>query len=163
MIYVGIDPGPAESTIVYLQDGKVIKKFFGSNAAVKEMIWNSSTLEHTSYNCEMIASYGMAVGKSVFETCLYIGEVKEFIRCRMTAILNLRYRKDIKMAFCGTCRAKDKNIRQYLIDRFPPTGDGKCPQIGTKKRPGPLFGVSSHTWAALAVALYAADLDKQNG
>ena len=63
------------------------------------------------------------------------------------------YRKDVKMHLCGSMRAKDTNIRQAIIDRYPASGGGKCPQIGTKKEPGPLYGVSKDIWSALAVAI----------
>jgi len=46
-------------------------------------------------------------------------------------------------------RAKDANIRQALLDLIGPQG--------TKKTPGPTYGIKSHTWAALAVAVYAAN------
>lgn len=42
-----------------------------------------------------------------------------------------------------------------LLDLFPRTGGGATPQIGTKAKPGPLYGVSSHAWAALGVAVTA--------
>jgi hypothetical protein len=45
-------------------------------------------------------------------------------------------------------RAKDANIRQALIDKIGPQG--------TKAQPGPTYGIKSHSWAALAVAVYAA-------
>lgn len=75
---------------------------------------------------EMIASYGMAVGKEVFDTCVWIGRFKE------TAIMNHKkveyiYRKDEKMNICHSMKAKDSNIRQALIDRFG--------EVGTKKNP----------------------------
>jgi len=57
------------------------------------------------------------------------------------------------MNLCGVMKAKDGNIRQALIDRFPATGGGKIPQIGTKAKPGPLYGFSRDKWAALAVAV----------
>ncbi|MNY62967.1 hypothetical protein D3C86_1998680 [compost metagenome] len=62
----------------------------------------------------------------------------------------------MKLHLCKTPRAKDANVRQALLDMFPRTGGGKTPQIGTKAQPGPLFGVSSHAWAALGVAVTAA-------
>jgi len=102
----------------------------------------------------MIASYGMAVGREVFETCLWIGR---FMECaRDPEAVNLVYRRDVKLHLCGTSKAKDANIRQALLDMFPRTGGGKTPQVGTKGQPGPLFGVSSHAWAALGVAVTAA-------
>jgi len=58
---------------------------------------------------------------------------------------SLVFRRDVKMHLCGSARAKDANIRQALLDRLGP--------VGTKKAPGPLYGVKSHIWAALAVAV----------
>ncbi len=104
---------------------------------------------------EMIASYGMAVGKDIFETCVWIGRfVEEFWIYR-----NIKrvYRRNVKLHLCDDSRAKDANIRQALIDRFEPTGKGAVPQIGIKKAPGPLYGMSSHLWAALAVAVTACE------
>ena len=58
------------------------------------------------------------------------------------------------MHLCGSAKAKDSNIRQAIIDRYG--GDPKrC--IGTKKAPGPLYGISADQWAALALALTAAE------
>jgi len=94
----------------------------------------------------MIASYGMSVGKEVFETCYMIGRLMEVLR--LSSSIRRVYRQDVKLALCGSVRAKDSNIRQSLIDRLGPPG--------TKKAPGPTYGVSGHAWAALAVAWYAA-------
>lgn len=101
---------------------------------------------------EMIASYGMPVGREVFETCVWIGR---FVQSHRPNCWRLVYRKDVKMHLCHTMKAKDGNIRQAIIDLFPATGGGKVPQIGTKANPGPLYGVSSHAWAALGVAITA--------
>ena len=100
---------------------------------------------------EMIASYGMAVGKSTFETCVWIGRFIEAISG--DAGHQKMYRSEVKMAVCGSPRAKDKNIRRALIDRFPATGGGKEPAIGTIAKPGPLYGFSTDMWAALGVAV----------
>jgi hypothetical protein len=51
-------------------------------------------------------------------------------------------------------QAKDANIRQAILDRF----GGKEKAIGKKANPGPLYGVKSHLWSALAVALYISDV-----
>jgi hypothetical protein len=102
---------------------------------------------------EMIASYGMAVGREVFETCVWIGRFQQ--AWHDPDAVELVYRKDVKMHLCGTPRAKDPNVRQALLDMFPRTGGGATPQIGTKAKPGPLYGVSSHAWPALGVAVTA--------
>jgi hypothetical protein len=101
----------------------------------------------------MIASYGMAVGREVFETCVWIGRFTQ--AWHAPAAVELVYRQDVKLHLCGNPRARDANIRQALLDLFPRAGGGKTPQIGTKAKPGPLYGVSSHAWPALAVAITA--------
>lgn len=77
---------------------------------------------------EMIASYGMAVGQTVFETCVWIGrfvEIASFNNIKFEYI----YRKDEKMNLCYSMKAKDSNIRQALIDRFGPVGTKKNPRL----------------------------------
>lgn len=100
---------------------------------------------------EMIASYGMPVGREVFETCLWIGRYIEAWEAR-GGRYQLVYRKDVKMFLCESMRAKDANIRAALIDRF----GGKDRAIGKKSAPGPLYGMIGDCWSALAVALKAA-------
>ena len=63
------------------------------------------------------------------------------------------YRKDIKMHFCNSMRAKDKNIRQVLIDRFGAPG--------RKKHPGKTYEVKRDLWSALAIAVYTGDVLNQ--
>ena len=124
---------------------------------------------------EMIACYGMTVGKEVFQTCLWIGRFIEAFVGNNTSVRAgdfrncvirehryvLVYRKDVKMHLCGSMRAKDANIRQAIIGRYPATGGGKIPQVGTKKEVGPLYGVSKDIWSALAVAITFNDLRKE--
>lgn len=77
---------------------------------------------------EMIASYGMAVGQTVFETCVWIGrfvEIASFNNIKIEYI----YRKDEKMNLCHSMKAKDSNIRQALIDRFGIVGTKKNPRL----------------------------------
>jgi hypothetical protein len=115
----------------------------------------------------MVASYGMAVGKDVFETVYWIGRFCEAAERSLArqgereAAHHRVYRLDVKLHLCKDSRAKDGNIRQALIDRFPATGGGKTPQIGVKSQPGPLFGIKSHLWAALGVAVTFADKQEE--
>ena len=105
-----------------------------------------------AYHCdevaiEMVACYGMAVGKSVFETCVWIGRFIEALGGRYSFV----YRKDEKLCLCGTVKAKDTNVRQALIDRYAKFDftSGK----GTKNNPDTFYGVKSDVWAAIAVGV----------
>lgn len=104
---------------------------------------------------EQIASMGMTVGAEVFETCVWTGR---FIEAWHAPEEHRRVtRNQCKLYVCGNGRAKDANVRQAIIDRFPGTGTGKVPQVGTVKKPGPLYGMNSHMWPALAVAITVYD------
>ena len=156
MRILAIDPGSEQSAYVFYEEGKVIDHRILTN---KLLLTKFCEFYNAEMAIEMVASYGMPVGKSVFETCLWIGR---FIQAWLPKPATKVYRKtDICMHLCHSARAKDSNIRQALIDRYPATGGGKCPQIGIKSKPGPLFGVSKDVWSALAVAVTFDELYEQ--
>ena len=149
-IVFAIDPGTHESGWCLLDGSKVVESGVVENVELLHfMRLPPIHFRKASLAIEMIASYGMPVGKEVFETCVWIGRFIEAWGGKSHRV----YRKEVKLFLCGTTKAKDANVRQALIDLFPPTGGGKTPQIGTKAAPGPLYGVTSHAWAALAVAV----------
>lgn len=147
---LAIDPGTTESGWCIYHKGAVIGSGVSPNAEMLQRIQISLA---DRLCIEMIASYGMAVGREVFETCVWIGRFQQTFRDPEK--VELVYRREVKLHLCGTAKAKDANVRQALLDSFPRTGGGKTPQIGTKGQPGPLYGVSSHAWAALGVAVTA--------
>ena len=108
---------------------------------------------------ENFQSMGMAVGKTVFESCIWLGRFVETARrSNKDRPVFFMHRTTAKLEICGQSRAKDSNVRQAIIDIFTGVEDGgKVPQIGTKKNQGPLYGVKSHVWSALAVGI---SLDK---
>lgn len=77
---------------------------------------------------EMIASYGMPVGKEVFETCVWIGRFIQVGNIYQKSNSYI-YRKEEKMNLCHSMKAKDSNIRQALIDRFGPVGTKGNPRL----------------------------------
>lgn len=147
-----VDPGNIESGfIIYFPDTHTVGDMgVLENNDLLNVINQCSRGWHYDFAFEMIASYGMAVGKDVFNTCVWIGRFVQEAKPRKTELV---YRKEVKMHLCGTTKAKDANISQAIKDLFPHTGGGANPVIGTKKQPGPLFGVKSHIWPALGVAL----------
>lgn len=153
---LAIDPGTTESGWVRLDEGKVIDSGVTDNgdmlAKLERGFCSDTTwMRPSKVAIEMIASYGMPVGREVFETCVWIGEFKH--ACRQRGIpVELIYRREVKLHLCGTVKAKDQNVWQALLDKF-----GGDSAVGRKAAPGPLYGVKSHARAALAVAVTAAE------
>lgn len=140
---IGIDPGPRESAFVVWDGERVVSSGDLPNQELATYLDSACS----PVACEWIESFGMAVGREVFETVFAVGMFSQHVdRLRLVP------RRDVKLHLCQSPRAKDTNIRQALIDR--------CGDVGTKKNPGPLFGISQHRWAALAVAVTAHDLSK---
>ena len=128
-----IDAGTENSAfVIYETGGGIIDHGIVPNTEMRQVLIGR---EYDLVSCEMIACYGMPVGASTFVTCLWIGRFMEVARTEFLLV----YRKDIKLFLCGSMRAKDANIRQALIDRLGPQG------------------IKSHTWAALAVAVFTAE------
>lgn len=140
---LAIDPGTDQSAYVVWAAGRLLACDIVPNGDLVQQL-ESGAIRHDVLACEMIASYGMPVGREVFETCVWIGR---FLQAAKRPA-RLVYRQDVKLHLCRTSRAKDANVRQALLDKHGP--------VGTKSNPGPLYGVKSHIWAALAVADYAA-------
>jgi len=150
MRLLAIDPGPVRSAWMLLDADSWLPVEYGAcdNAAlVAALHRREQQVDHLAV--EMVACYGMPVGAEVFETCLWVGRFLEAWGGPATKV----YRRDVKLTLCCDSRAKDGNVRQALIDRYPPTGGGKVPQVGTKQKPGPLYGVRRDVWQALAVAI----------
>ena len=141
-LILAIDPGPTQSGVVLWDDSSPCPRINARVADNHDLLLQLEGGGYQALAIEMIASYGMAVGRDVFETCVWIGR---FVQAA-TVPAKLYVRNEIKMYLCGSSRARDTNVRQALIDLIGPPG--------TKKSPGPTHGVKSHAWAALAVAAY---------
>ena len=149
MRILAIDPGNEQSAYVLLKDGYLVE--FGKLDNEQLLGQLPSLVGYfDSAAIEMVACYGMPVGKEVFDTALWVGRYKQKL-VDLGRQVDLVFRKDVKMHLCCTLKGvNDATIRQALIDRY---GPGKDKAIGTKKAPGPLYGVSKDVWAALAVGV----------
>lgn len=148
-IILAIDPGNIESAYC-LMDSKTYKPIEFGKISNVQMLMKIIELKYDKIIIEMIASYGMAVGASVFDTCVWIGR---FIQARTCADFEYIYRKEEKMNLCYSMKAKDSNIRQALIDRF---GD-----VGTKSNQGFFYGFKKDIWSAFAVGCTYLDKTKK--
>jgi Holliday junction resolvasome RuvABC endonuclease subunit len=140
---IGIDPGTKQSGWVIVTDGKIEQSGVMENNLVLQSLENIAGLDGDyTIAIEWIQAMGMAVGKEVFETCMWVGRFAQ--ACGQP--VRLIPRGKIKLHHCGSARAKDANICQSLRDKYG--------EKGTAKNPGFFFGVSSHAWQAFAVAAY---------
>jgi hypothetical protein len=152
---LAIDPGPVESAYALINATTrrpiEVGKLHNDDMLDLLLGWNRADV----VAIEMIASYGMAVGREVFDTCVWIGRFDmaydaggrgaEFV-----------YRRAVKLHHCHSAKAKDANITQALIDRFAPgvPNRGK----GTKAEPGWFYGFRADIWQSYALAVYVADM-----
>ena len=144
-----VDPGNVQSAYALLsrETLRPIAAQIIPNANLLHVIEKHPDKSQTRFVVEMVASYGMAVGKTVFDTVFWLGRFYE--AAKGYAARDRVYRMDVKMNLCHSSRAKDANIRQALIDRFG--------VVGTKREPGWFYGFKADMWAAYAVGVTYAD------
>lgn len=159
MNILAIDPGNIESAYCLIDTENYKPIEFGKVENQYLKGWLSLNAErYDKCVIEMIASYGMAVGESVFQTCVWIGRFTQVAEYEEKDV-DYIYRKEEKMNLCGSMRAKDSNIRQALIDRFAKFDfkNGK----GTKKEQDFFYGFSKDVWASFAVGVTYIDKIKE--
>lgn len=156
MIILAIDPGSEQSAYVVYDVTRVLRHGICPNETLLRMLaWAAGGVEVFLADVlviEQVQSYGMPVGREVFDTVFWAGRFYQ--QAYTTGLQNIHQipRRDVKLHLCGSVRAKDANIRAALIDRF-----GGSAAIGKKQSQGPLYGIKSHEFAALALAVTWSD------
>lgn len=143
---LGVDPGPTETGYALVGPGyQVVEAGKTSNEAIITML-RANPPSHIAL--ESVQSYGMAVGREVFDTCFFIGEV---IRaCKDAGIpFTLYPRPEYTRRICGVGKVNDAVLRQALLLRF-----------GGDRKGEPLFALKGCTdkRSAFAVAVYHLDI-----
>lgn len=142
---LGIDPGPQKTAWVKMCKDGVMMFGLYDNEEFTSYLKGGLVDSETDVVVEMIASYGMPVGQTTFETCVFIGRIIQISMDRGANTM-YAYRKKIVTWLCGSARAKDANVRQALIDKYG--------EPGTKNNRGATYGISKDIWSALAIATY---------
>lgn len=152
-----IDPGNIYSAYCVI-DGDTLKPLeFAkiTNIELYNLIREHKFEEADRSVIEMVESYGMPVGREVFDTVFWIGRYYESLKRKCVYTPALLYRKEEKLHICHDSRAKDTNIRQALINRFAQHDlkNGK----GTKNDPDWFYGFKADVWASYAVGITFAE------
>lgn len=167
---LAIDPGNIETGWALISEVDCKPVAFGKdeNREVVKVI-RKAVLDYNvdEIAIEMVASYGMPVGREVFDTCVWIGRFSQ-VASALFACANeaeeqehIHYvlRREEKLDICHSPTANDATIRQALVDRFAygTRNYGK----GTKKEPGFFYGFKADVWQAYAVGITYLDRRKK--
>ena len=164
MRVLAIDPGNIESGVV-IADGDYKPLWFGKFYN-KDLIGGQNILGNAirTYHpdkvvIEMIAHYGtgMPAGKTVYDTCVAIGRFQQWLIDKWMDEQDIEFikRKEYVTELCGTPKAKDSNVIQYLVDRFAPNTPNRGK--GTKKEKGWFYGFHADVWQCYGLCVYYID------
>lgn len=143
---LAIDPGTHQSGyVVYISKGGVIATGVVDNHELLDIIRASDA---DMLAIEKIVSYGRAVGQETFDTCEWTGRFRQVWPTpdETVAVTRLQVKKFLGLKGSATDADVNKRVRDV------------CGQPGRKGSEGPTYGVKSHAWAALAVAVTAIHL-----
>ena len=122
----------------------------------KEMKEFISDAIYDHFVIEGIQSYNSKQANTVIMTAMFIGRCLERIEIEHPGIpFSVLSPKTVRALVAKTSQASDSQMRGAVIDVFRlyfNLSDEK-EVIGSKKAPGPLYGVSKDVWQALGLAL----------
>jgi hypothetical protein len=126
MLILGVDPGPQRSAAALIDE-----KF---EVVVAETFSNEILIGHIERGAwdgvavESIQSYGMKVGREVFDTCYMIGRIQQ--ACKGQGMPCTLYpRQEYLRMLCGGSHTKDSILRQALELRFGGYGETATTEV----------------------------------
>jgi hypothetical protein len=154
-LILAIDPGPTTCGVVLYdaidREIAAAPAFLDGSAAALS-VEDTLSVIHGIRGCgpsplvaiERVQSAGIS-GASLLQTSEVVGRLQQrALDCGLR--VRLVYRREVCSALHVSGGAKDAQVRQRMIEMHPGG-------VGTKKAPGPLYGVSSHAWQALGLAV----------
>lgn len=144
---IAIDPGNTQSGYCVIDRSTLRPLEFGKidNAELLQKLSSARAQGWRWAVIEMVASYGMSVGREVFDTVLWIGRFYQALNA--CCPVRLLCRIEEKQHICHNTRANDAAIRRALIDRFADQRPQKWPWY--KKEPGFLLRLQSRCVGSL--------------
>lgn len=151
MIVLGIDPGPTTCGVVLYDAAARQVTGAWSAVSVEDVLLLVLQRTDTVVAIERVQAQGQS-GASLLETSEVVGRLQQRALDFGRAV-RLMYRREVLRALDVTGTGnRDALVRQRIIEAH-----GGAAAIGTKRAPGPLYGVSGHAWQALGVAFAAAE------
>lgn len=147
-----IDPGYRQSALVVF-DGVVREHRIEENEALLERIEAECAVIADVLVLEQMRNMGMNVGIEIFDSVYWSGMFAHAWKPRPVARIDRTSVKRHHQVGIGG----DKSVRGALISRFGPYKDDA---LGTKAKPGPLYGIKADEWSALAIATCWWDLHR---
>ncbi len=145
-----VDPGAKYSGVAYLENGAL--KYSESQMNNYELISRLECLSGKgAVAMEEFESWKLRINQATFKAIFWSGRFFE----ASAWPVGLYTRKEVKIFMLGSVGVGSTNaaIRKAVLSLYPKTGGGQTPQIGTKRKPGPLYGLSGHAVQALAVGI----------
>ena len=164
MIILAIDPGTRTSGVVIYHVGA--RRVLWSNKAMENLsvldamrrgyVYDENQYTWDHVGVERVQASGMG-GNDIIITTEWSARFLEraFVGCQRPPVWHHRREVLRHLDISGGKGNKDSKVRARCIELHG--GDRKTAQ-GTKKAPGPLYGVASHSWQALGLALLVADI-----
>jgi hypothetical protein len=171
VIALGVDPGPEYSGLVVArcEEGHLPVILHAAQAVTRRVIVDILRhgmldpdgvfwLRAHSAAIEWVQSYGRVVGATVLETARTCGYLQAMAEPQGVEVRYLTRPRVITL-LTGLPSAPAAGVHEAIRDRYRAaglaTGGGADPLRGTHAQPGPLYGVASHAWDALAVLIAA--------
>lgn len=142
-----IDPGTRTSGFVQYNPTEGQVGFAFKDATVEEVVLllqtSAAMADRFLVAIERVQSTGQA-GADLLQTSEVVGRIQQ-AALLLGYEVKLVYRREVCRILDVSGGGKDGQVRQRMLEAHPKG-------VGTKKKPGPLAGVSSHAWQALGLA-----------
>jgi hypothetical protein len=160
VIVLGCDPGYRQSAVVVWDGARIRYHGILQNTDLREKLGERTDPDFVEIfgnrgllviEQMQLFSTSFGVGQEIFDSVFWSGRfVEKWEPRKWDRILRSKVRGHLKASKGG-----DSAVRASLIDRFGPY---KEEAIGTKRVPGPLYGIKADEWSALAIAVTYHDL-----
>ena len=152
MEILAIDPGPAESGWVVMEDYKPIQGFKDENDVLSDWVglW-AERLYAIVIERPICTKHA---GTSISETAMVAGYMAGIANKSCPVYYITRPKVKGRIAYRGS----DSDVISYLVNRFAP-GEPNMGK-GTKKKPGYFYGFKGDIWQAYALGVVFLDMIK---